>query len=374
MTSFNILIPELNDYLTSIGGEDYKWMILGLWTIAAGIARPFSGKIADNFGRKKTLYIGVVVSVIISFLYPVFTTVVGFLFLRFLHGFSTGFQPTGATALVADVVPANKRGEAMGIFSLTISVGFGVGNFISSSVFGVIGINGLFYSSALMGIVALMTIPFIEESNKTKTLVKWRNIIPKLNEVVAPEVFHPAVIMFLTAMVGGIYFLIIPDFSKHLGLTNKGMFYGFTTITTIFVRLFAGRAADKYGRVLNLYVGLSLMLIALFTSFIATTPEILMLGGGIYGISTGIITPSLFAWTTDLADPKFKGRGMGTLFIALEFGIFAGTYGAQLVYKNNPALFSRAFLLGITLIIVALLYLSLRTFLTKGRLNGKLHL
>lgn len=367
MTSFNILIPELNDYLTELGGPDQKWMILGLWTIAAGISRPFSGKLADNFGRKITLYIGIIVSVVVSFLYPLFTTVTGFLFLRFMHGFSTGFQPTGATALVADVVPIGKRGEAMGIFSLTISVGFGLGNYMSSFTHSLFGINGLFYVSAIMGLLALITVPFIEESNKTQTIINWKNIVPKLNEVIAPEVFHPMVIMFLTAMVGGIYFLLVPDFSKHLGLVNKGMFYGFTTGTTIFVRFFAGRAADKYGRVKNLYVGLSLMLIALALSFISTSPATFMLSGAIYGIATGIITPSLFAWTTDLANPEFKGRGMGTLFIALELGILAGTYSAQKVYQNNPLLFNHAFLLGIFLIILAILYLYFRNFLKVSK-------
>ena len=44
--SFNLIVPELNDYITSLGGADEKWLILGLWTLAAAIARPFSGKIA----------------------------------------------------------------------------------------------------------------------------------------------------------------------------------------------------------------------------------------------------------------------------------------------------------------------------------------
>ena len=66
------MLPELNDYITSLGGADEKWLILGLWTLAAAIARPFSGKIADNFGRKSTIFIGVIVSILISFMYPFF--------------------------------------------------------------------------------------------------------------------------------------------------------------------------------------------------------------------------------------------------------------------------------------------------------------
>ena len=44
MVSFNMILPEMNEYLTDLGGADKKWMILGLWTFAAALARPFSGK------------------------------------------------------------------------------------------------------------------------------------------------------------------------------------------------------------------------------------------------------------------------------------------------------------------------------------------
>ena len=367
MMSFNLLIPELNDYLTELGGADYKWMILGLWTIAAGLARPFSGKIADNYGRKITLYIGVIVSIIISFFYPLFTTVFGFLVLRFLHGFCTGFQPTGATALVADVIPLNKRGEAMGIFSLTISVGFGLGNYLSSYTKSLVGMNGLFYASVLFGIIALITIPFIKESSPKKLKFTWENTVPKLNEIIAPEVFKPMIIMFLTAMVGGIYFLLVPDYSSFLGLENKGLFYGFTTITTIFVRFFAGRATDKYGRVKSLYFGLSILCVAIGLSLFSISTEIFLLSGAIYGIASGIITPSLFAWTADLANPKFKGRGMGTMFIALEFGIFAGTYCAQWAYDNQSDQFSYAYFAGLVITVIAIIFLIFRNTIQKEK-------
>ncbi len=369
MMSFNILIPELNDYLTELGGADQKWMILGLWTIAAGVARPFSGKIADNYGRKIPLYIGVGISVIISIFYPFFTTVLGFLILRFFHGFSTGFQPTGATALVADIVPAKRRGEAMGIFSLTISIGFGLGNFFSSYIKSLGDINSLFYASTILGVLALAFTPFIEESNTRKVKFSWKNTIPEINEIIAPEVFKPMVIMFLTATIGGMYFLMVPDYSVFLGLENKGMFYGFTTITTIFVRFFAGRAADRYGRVKNLYVGLIILFIAITISYFSTTPTAFMTSGAIYGIATGIITPSLFAWTADLANPEFKGRGIGTLFIALEFGIFSGTYLAQKAYNNNTDLFKLAYGLALVLTLISILFL---VFSKKRRVSQKL--
>jgi MFS family permease len=59
---------------------------------------------------KRVMVFGVAVCFFISLLYPFMTNVGGFLVLRFLHGISTGFTPTGTSAYVADIIPFSKRG------------------------------------------------------------------------------------------------------------------------------------------------------------------------------------------------------------------------------------------------------------------------
>lgn len=76
--SFNMIIPELPAYLTQLGGEDYKGFIIALFTLTAGISRPFSGKLADTIGRKAVIYFGITVCVFCSLLYPLLTSVAGF--------------------------------------------------------------------------------------------------------------------------------------------------------------------------------------------------------------------------------------------------------------------------------------------------------
>jgi MFS family permease len=66
MISFNLIIPELNQFITNLGGEDQKGLIISLFTISAGISRPFSGKLSDKIGRKKVMIIGIVVCFVLS--------------------------------------------------------------------------------------------------------------------------------------------------------------------------------------------------------------------------------------------------------------------------------------------------------------------
>ena len=78
-TSFNLILPELNDFISSLGGADKKGLIITLFTISAAISRPFSGKLSDTIGRKKVIYIGIIFSLIISLMYPLCYSVLFFL-------------------------------------------------------------------------------------------------------------------------------------------------------------------------------------------------------------------------------------------------------------------------------------------------------
>ena len=73
--SFTMMIPELPGYLTKLGGAEYKGLIIALFTLMAGISRPFSGKLTDTVGRVPVMIFGSLVCVVCSLLYPVLTTV-----------------------------------------------------------------------------------------------------------------------------------------------------------------------------------------------------------------------------------------------------------------------------------------------------------
>ena len=111
--SFNMIIPELPAYLTSLGGADYKGLIIGLFTVTAGLSRPFSGKLADTIGRIPVIFFGTIVCFICGFSYPLVGAVGAFLLFRLVHSVSTGFQPTGTSAYVDDLLPLERLADAL---------------------------------------------------------------------------------------------------------------------------------------------------------------------------------------------------------------------------------------------------------------------
>ena len=186
-----MLIPELPEFLTNLGGADYKGLIISLFTITAMLSRPFSGKLADRLGRKPVMMIGGLVCLVCSFLYPILTSVSGFLLLRLVHGFSTGFSPTGVAAYIADTIPAVKRGEAMGWVGTAGALGMAGGPAIGGAMANHFGLDSIFYLSSFFALLSILIMMRMSETLVQKHEISWRptgrDVAPIVGRLPSPK-------------------------------------------------------------------------------------------------------------------------------------------------------------------------------------------
>jgi MFS family permease len=358
--SFNMLIPELPDFLSNLGGADYKGFIISLFTLTAMLSRPFSGKLTDRWGRKPVMLVGSVVCLICSFLYPVLTSVAGFLLLRLVHGFSTGFSPTGVAAYITDTIPSNKRGEAMGWIGTAGAVGMAGGPAIGGAVANNFGISVMFYVSSLFAFLSIVIMMQVRETLKEKKKVALDVLKVSRKDIFEPSVFAPALVMLLTAYSYGTAFTLLPDFGSAMGIKNKGLLFTFLTVSSLIIRLVAGKASDRYGRVAVLKLSIPLMLIAMLTFGLANNATLLIIGAILYGLAQGSTSPTLLAWATDLCDEEHRGRGIASFYIFMEMGIGLGALVSSFIYGNDTSHFFITFSVCAALCGVALLFLVMR--------------
>lgn len=366
-SSFNMLIPELPAYLSSLGGENYKGYIISLFTLTAGLSRPFSGKLADTVGRIPVMVIGALVCVVCGFLYPMANTVFSLLALRLFHGFSTGFKPTGTAAYVADIVPADRRGEAMGILGFFSSLGIALGPFLGSVITLKWGLNTMFYTSSLFSFLSVFILLRMQETLPGKHKFNFHLLRIRRADIYTHSVLPAAIVMLFSVYGFGVLLTITPDLSDHLGLGNKGIFYTYFTFASLLVRIFMGKMSDKLGRepvILFNLVGIAASF--LFIAF-ADTELKFILGAFMLGASVGGVTPSIFAWTIDLSDKKMLGRAMATLYIALEIGIGMGAWLTGVIYKNNIENIKYTFEISSLMAMIAFFYLLYYILIGKRR-------
>ena len=323
--SFTILIPELPDYITSLGGEDYKGAVIGLFTIAAGLSRPISGKLADAIGRLPVMVFGGVVCIVMSVLYPIFISVFGFLTLRFFHGLSTGFMPTGTVAYLADIIPKDRRGEAMGLIGIMNNIGMMSGYAASSIIMSNLGLINMFWLSGLLAFLSVAIIFGMKESLTPVEKLNLSHFKIGVADIWDSRAKEPAILMLLTVTMFGAIITLVPDYSKGLGIENKGLFISIMTVSTIITRLFTSKLSDVKGRVYSCKIGTLFWIIGA-TLLVFRQLELFYLAALFCGFASGINSPALFAWAVDVANGEKAGRAMATLFIALEIGITIGAF------------------------------------------------
>jgi len=334
-SSFNMMIPELPNYLTSLGGAEYKGLIISLFTLTAAISRPFSGKLTDKWGRVPVMAIGSSVCVVCGFLYPVLSSVSGFLLLRLVHGFSTGFKPTSTSAYVADIIPQKRWGEALGMHGLCFGIGGALGPALGSTIVNAYGMNAMFYCSSFLAFLSIIIVFNMKETLTTKEKLNKSMFIIGRKDIVDRNVFPAGIITFLSYTAFGIILTLIPDWSEHLGATNKGLFFTAFTVASVLVRFGAGKVSDRHGRPKVILAGLIITSCALFVISEGRDIQMLLIGAGIYGTGTGILSPAISAWTIDLSNPDHRGKAVATMYISMELGIGSGALLGGTYYNDQ---------------------------------------
>lgn len=356
-----MIIPELPSFLTRLGGAEYKGLIIALFTITAMISRPFSGKLSDTIGRIPVMIFGAIVCFLCSLMYPVLTTVTGFLLLRFVHGFSTGFTPTGQTTYLSDIIPAEKRGEAVGVLGTAGTLGMALGPALGGWIANSYGLSFMFYGSSLCGLLSVLVVINMKETMKEKRKFSIATIRINRKDVFEPKVLIPSGVMVLIAYAYGAIFTVIADFGAYVGIVNKGLIFAYITVALLIIRLLAGRASDKYGRVAVLKISLFFLTISLLVIGFANSSHVLIVGSCLYGLAHGATSPTLLAWATDLSDEEHRGRGIGSLYIAMEFGIGIGAFASGLIYANQNSNLLLVFLIAAILSLIGFTYLVLNS-------------
>ena len=222
-----MMIPELPAYLTKMGGKEYVGLIIALFTLTAGISRPFSGKITDTVGRVPVMAFGSLVCFVCGFLYPYLLTVWGFLLLRLIHGFSTGTKPTATAAYVADVVPANRRGEAMGTLGLFTAMGMSLGPAIGSWLATDFSMNVMFWTSSAFALLSIGILLQMPETLASPQPFRFSLLRLKKDEIFDKQAIPPFIVLLLQSFSSGVVLTVIPTLSCFAGhYQQRLVFYG----------------------------------------------------------------------------------------------------------------------------------------------------
>jgi MFS family permease len=222
------------------------------------------------------------------------------------------------------------------------------------------GLNVMFYCSSLFALISITILLRTKETMKEKQSFSLNHLRINRSDIFEPLVLTPCLVMLLAAFAYGAVYTIIPDFGQFVGIRNKGLLFTYLTVASLLIRLLAGKASDRFGRVPVLLISTTGIVLSMLIIGTSGTSMQLIIGVSLYGLAQGSTSPTLLAWATDLSHERYKGRGIASLYIFMELGIGLGAFISGFVYANNPSRFFHVFLMSGILAAIAFLYLLLR--------------
>ncbi|MBI4299718.1 MAG: MFS transporter [Chloroflexi bacterium] len=318
-TSNMYLWTVLPTYVEAKGGSEWAvGMVIGSFNLLPILLRPPLGRLVDRYGRRSLMLLGTLVAIGCSVAY-VFAGSVAVLFaLRTVHGLALAAFPTGAGALVADIAPADRRGEGLAGFNMLPSVAQMAAPAIGFQLAGALGYNAAFALSAATAAANLGIMAFVREA----TGFRSTRAIPR-NSLSRKAVPIAALFLCVTIAFGAVN-AFLPLLTDERGLGNPGLFFTMLGLFSVLAFPLAGRASDAWGRARVVLPGLLLTMGAMWMLAGASTRWMLVGAGSALGAGNGLAQTGLMALAIDRSPPDERGAATATFQWSWDIGGSAG--------------------------------------------------
>jgi MFS family permease len=325
-SSLHLLITPLPTYIEALGGGPVHVGLAGTtFAIAALILRPFMGRLVDTRGRKIALLIGAAVFTIGPLCYTVTTTLPAFHLARVFHGIGIAAFTSAYFALIADVTPPARWGEALGLAGIAASLSVIVASPAGTALLEHTSHRLVFVASSLTALASFVVAHSIHESRRTVVASGSLDSSEEglLDVIKLRGVIVPSLVTLSLGLSYGAVYSFLPLFARDRNLGNVGFFFTVLSVSMVASRSMGGRVSDRIGRlpvVLPMCGLLALSLAGLNWTYAFGT---LMVMAVFHGLGFGGARVVLETMVVDSAPAKVRGRALSIVYFCFDTGLAA---------------------------------------------------
>lgn len=326
--------------------------IIGIFAFFALLARFVAGWALDNYRIMAIYKVSVLIFGLFWFLYPFPQSPWIFFVLRALHGFVFGFTTIAGAAAVVRIIPIARRGEGLGYFGISLSVGMALGPFIALALVDAFSFKAYFVFLGCWVMVVLALLCLVRIPHMPPREVKPFNV----KAIFLKKGFAIMVIVFLVNTVYAGIATFAAMFAQDLHLHEKipAAFFLIMAFSMLATRLFAGRVFDRRGPFGITLVGIALLGLGALVMALAQNVVMYLAGGVGVGFGVGILFPVFQTMMNNLVHHEQQGVANATYFIGLDLGWLAGSALAGAVVGLSSIAGSYMFNFGLCIVSLVL--------------------
>ena len=315
-----------------------------IFIIGALIARLVSGRIMDRVGRKRLLVIGAVFEVAFSVLY---LAGLGFwlLFaLRLLHGIAYGMCSTTIGTVVTALVPDSRKGEGVGYYMLSVTLGAAIGPFLGMFLTQNAGFQVLFVATATVAALCLLAIAQLRvpkafaspaasaqetsgvaRSEREERASGFHTARPRIENYLETSIIPISAVCALLFFCYSSLLAFLTPFAAENGLeTPASFFFVVYALATFVTRPFTGKLFDRKGDRIVMIPAFIAFILGMGLLATVNQPAAMLVSAALLGFGVGTVQASGLALAVRITPDNRLSLANSTFYIMLDIGVGIG--------------------------------------------------
>lgn len=310
---------------------DTAGLVAGLMVLGCMAGRFVCGNLVEKQGFSKVLFAGLLLNMASLCLYFFAESLSLLIVIRFLSGIGVGCIGTVTGALVAYIVPPEKLGQGISLFSLSTITALAAGPFLGifllrtmsyAELFGLcLGLGGISLCIAF----ALHSLPGKQMRTEGSGALPGRFF--SLVDYIEYKAVPLGLVVMLTGACYGAVQAFLSSYGEHLGLMKAASFFFLVYAAVVFTtRPLTGWLLDTRGENIVIYPALLLLAGGVYLLSQASTSVHLLIAGGLFGLGFGNFQSTAQAVSVRMVPRGRVGQATSTFYILLDLGIGFGPY------------------------------------------------
>ncbi|MEH7117066.1 MFS transporter [Neobacillus vireti] len=355
--TFYILLVTLPSYALDElhSSSSMAGLMTTVFLLSAIISRPIAGQWLERAGNKKVLLTALIIFAAASLLYFLPKTMGGFLIIRLLHGIGFGMATTAVGTLVADTIPASRRGEGMGYFAMSTNLAMVFGPFIGLMAMHQWGARPLFILSVIVAFCSLITGLIVKHNTFEAPVQTKAHSSFSVSSLFEASAVPISVVGSFMAIVYSALLSFVSIYASEIHLENiASMFFVVYAVVLLASRPFTGKWLDQFGPNVMTYPCIVLFAIGMFILSQSNGAFMFLLSAGLIGIGWGTLFPTFQTIAIQYAEPRKRGLATATFLSIYDTGIALGSFivgviASKMEYSTLYCFFSFYILIGLVL-------------------------
>ena len=262
-------------------------VVVSMFVVGDLLARIYFGRRMNLVGKKRLAVISLGICTAVSASYLVVDSLPIFIVIRVVQGFCYGAAASAVNTLVTEHLPESRRGEGLGYFMISMSLGSAMGPFLCMWLLNNVSYDSVFTLGTLFSILALIMVLGVGDVRReysAEEIADMRSIrLSNYFERAALPVSTVCFVLYFS--YSGVLSFMSP-YGTEIGMEDAAsIFFIFISASTLISRLFLCRITDTHGDNMAIIPFFLLFIIGYVVLATAETSAILLAAGFLMGFN-----------------------------------------------------------------------------------------